>query len=105
MADAKPSSDPIDDVEPVTELDPDRIRGNLERIREQAGPEVEILAASKYIRAGDMGALAEGGLELVGENRLQDLEASASAGAIASPGTSSATCRAARSSGSCRWSG
>jgi uncharacterized pyridoxal phosphate-containing UPF0001 family protein len=61
-------------VEPVTDLDPARVRGNLERIREQAGPEVEILAATKYVRAEDMGALAEGGIELVGENRLQDLE-------------------------------
>jgi PLP dependent protein len=61
-------------VEPVTDLDPARIRANLERIREQAGPEVEILAASKYVRPPDMGLLAEGGVELVGENRLQDLE-------------------------------
>jgi PLP dependent protein len=62
-------------VEPVTDLDADRIRSNLERIREQAGPEVEILAATKYVRDEDMGALAEAGIELVGENRLQDLEA------------------------------
>jgi uncharacterized pyridoxal phosphate-containing UPF0001 family protein len=62
-------------VEPVTDLDPDRIRSNLARIREQAGPEVEILAATKYIRSEDMGALADAGIELVGENRLQDLEA------------------------------
>jgi uncharacterized pyridoxal phosphate-containing UPF0001 family protein len=61
-------------VEPVTDLDSGRVRANLERIREQAGPEVEILAATKYIRAEDMGALAEAGIELVGENRLQDLE-------------------------------
>lgn len=61
-------------VEPVTDLDVERIRSNLEEIREHAGPEVEILAATKYLRAGDMGALAEAGVELVGENRLQDLE-------------------------------
>jgi uncharacterized pyridoxal phosphate-containing UPF0001 family protein len=61
-------------VEPVTNLDPDRVRTNLERIREQAGPDVEILAATKYIRTEDMGALAEAGIEVVGENRLQDLE-------------------------------
>jgi uncharacterized pyridoxal phosphate-containing UPF0001 family protein len=61
-------------VEPVTDLDADRIRANLERIREQAGREVEILAATKYVRTEDMGALAEAGIELVGENRLQDLE-------------------------------
>ena len=61
-------------VEPVTDIDPARVRSNLERIRETAGPDVEILAATKYIRAEDMGALAEGGIKLVGENRLQDLE-------------------------------
>jgi PLP dependent protein len=62
-------------VEPVTSLDPAQIRSNLEPIREQAGPDVELLAATKYVRADDMGALAEAGIELVGENRLQDLEA------------------------------
>jgi PLP dependent protein len=62
-------------VEPVTNLDPATIRSNLERVREKAGPEVEILAATKYVPAEEMGALAEAGVELVGENRLQDLVA------------------------------
>ena len=62
-------------VEPVTDLDAERIRSNLARIREEAGPDVEILAATKYVRSEDMGVLAEAGVELVGENRLQDLEA------------------------------
>ena len=62
-------------VEPVTDLDPATIRSNLEGVREHAGPEVEILAATKYVRPDDMGALAEAGVDLVGENRLQDLEA------------------------------
>jgi PLP dependent protein len=61
-------------VEPVTNLDAGRVRSNLERIREQTGPEVEILAATKYVRTEDMGALADAGVELAGENRLQDLE-------------------------------
>jgi uncharacterized pyridoxal phosphate-containing UPF0001 family protein len=61
-------------VEPVTDLDPATIRSNLEGVREHAGPEVEILAATKYVLPDDMGALAEAGVELVGENRLQDLE-------------------------------
>jgi PLP dependent protein len=61
-------------VEPVTDLDVERIRSNLARIREQAGPGVEILAATKYIRTDDMGVLADAGVELVGENRQQDLE-------------------------------
>lgn len=62
-------------VEPFTDLDPERIRANLERIRERAGDEVEILAASKYVPLEEMGALAEAGVTLVGENRQQDLEA------------------------------
>jgi PLP dependent protein len=62
-------------VEPVTGLDPARISANLDRIREVAGPDVEILAATKYVPSEEMEALAEGGITLVGENRLQDLEA------------------------------
>jgi PLP dependent protein len=54
-------------------MDPDRVRRNLERVREQIGPEVEILAAVKYVEAGDLPALAEAGVELVGENRAQEL--------------------------------
>ncbi|MGH2924791.1 MAG: YggS family pyridoxal phosphate enzyme [Solirubrobacterales bacterium] len=54
-------------------IDAERIRRNLERARERAGPEVEILAATKYVAADSMGELAEAGVTLVGENRLQDL--------------------------------
>ena len=56
-------------------LDANRIRANLERVRERAGAEVEILAATKYVPLEEMGVLAEAGATLVGENRLQDLEA------------------------------
>jgi hypothetical protein len=56
-------------------LDAARIRANLERIRERVGPGVEVLAATKYVPLEEMGALAEAGIELVGENRLQELEA------------------------------
>src|SRR5262245_47413197 len=62
-------------VEPVTDLDVESIRSNLEEIRAEAGAGVEVLAATKYVRDEDMGALADAGVELVGENRLQDLEA------------------------------
>jgi PLP dependent protein len=51
------------------------IRRNLERVRERAGEGVEILAATKYVPLDEMGALADAGVSLVGENRLQDLEA------------------------------
>jgi uncharacterized pyridoxal phosphate-containing UPF0001 family protein len=56
-------------------LDPAKIAANLERARERAGEGVEILAATKYVPLEEMGALAEAGVELVGENRLQELEA------------------------------
>jgi uncharacterized pyridoxal phosphate-containing UPF0001 family protein len=61
-------------VAPITGLDPERVRANLERVREVAGPEVEILAATKYVPVDEMGTLADAGVKLVGENRLQDLE-------------------------------
>ena len=61
-------------AELITGLEPDRNRANLERVREKTGADVEILAATKYVPAEEMGALAEAGIELVGENRLQDLE-------------------------------
>ena len=62
-------------VEPFREIDPERVRANLERVRAEAGPDLEILVASKYVPLDQMGALAEAGVELVGENRLADLEA------------------------------
>jgi len=52
---------------------PDAVRDNLARIRERVGPEVEILAATKYVADSDLPALAEAGIELVGENRVQDM--------------------------------
>jgi len=56
-------------------LDPGRIAANLARAKEIAGPGVEILAATKYVPVEEMGALAEAGVTLVGENRQQDLAA------------------------------
>jgi uncharacterized pyridoxal phosphate-containing UPF0001 family protein len=56
-------------------LEPAKIAANLDRVRERAGEGVEVLAAVKYVPREEMGALAEAGVELVGENRQQDLEA------------------------------
>lgn len=50
------------------------VRRNLDRIREQAGPGVTIVAATKYASVEDMAVLLEAGVEVVGENRAQDLE-------------------------------
>jgi uncharacterized pyridoxal phosphate-containing UPF0001 family protein len=56
-------------------LSPDAVRANLARIRQEVGPEVTIVAATKYVSLDDMAALAHAGVEVVGENRAQDLEA------------------------------
>jgi len=55
-------------------LEAAKVRANLERVRERVGPDIEILAAAKYVPAEEMSALADAGVQLVGENRLQDLE-------------------------------
>jgi pyridoxal phosphate enzyme (YggS family) len=56
-------------------LSPDRVRDRYERIKEEAGPGVTVVAATKYVSIEDMAVLAEAGIEVVGENRSQDLEA------------------------------
>ena len=56
-------------------LEAGKIADNLDRVREVATDDVEILAATKYVPLEEMGTLAEAGVTLVGENRLQDLEA------------------------------
>ena len=54
-------------------MNAERVRANLERVRERIGPDVEICAATKYVAGDDLPVLAEAGIELVGENRAQDL--------------------------------
>ena len=55
-------------------LSTDTVAANYERIRGELGPEVTIVAATKYVDAADLPALAEAGIDVVGENRAQDLE-------------------------------
>ena len=55
-------------------MSPDAVRANLERVRAEVGPDVTIVAATKYVAFEQMAALAEAGVEVVGENRAQDLE-------------------------------
>jgi pyridoxal phosphate enzyme (YggS family) len=56
-------------------MSPDAVRANYERIKQEVGPDVTVVAATKYVRVEEMGALAEAGVEVVGENRAQDLQA------------------------------
>ena len=58
----------------ITGIDADRVRANLERIRGELPPEVEILAAVKYVPLEELGTLAEAGITIAGENRAQELE-------------------------------
>jgi PLP dependent protein len=51
------------------------VRSNHERIRAELGPGVTIVAATKYVSVDELAALAEAGVEIVGENKAQDLEA------------------------------
>ena len=56
-------------------MSPERIRERYEEIRAEAGPRVTVVAATKYVSIDELDALAEAGVEVVGENRAQDLEA------------------------------
>jgi len=51
------------------------IRERYERIREEVGPTVTVVAATKYVGIEQLALLVEAGVEVVGENRAQDLEA------------------------------
>jgi uncharacterized pyridoxal phosphate-containing UPF0001 family protein len=54
---------------------PDEVRSRYERIRGEVGDRVTIVAATKYVSVEELAVLAEAGIEVVGENRAQDLEA------------------------------
>lgn len=53
---------------------PDAVRSALARIRAEVGPGVTVVAATKYVSVEEMAVLVEAGVEVVGENRAQDLE-------------------------------
>ncbi len=56
-------------------LSPAEVRARYDIVQAEAGPHVTIVAATKYVSVADMAVLAEAGVEVVGENRAQDLEA------------------------------
>jgi PLP dependent protein len=69
----------------IEDIDASVVRANLARVREDiAGTgrdpgDVELLAAVKYVAVEHIGALVEAGIDVMGENRAQDLEAKAAA--------------------------
>jgi pyridoxal phosphate enzyme (YggS family) len=68
----------------ITGLDPERVRANVAAVRAEIAAaaaragrdadDVQLLAAVKYLPADELGALAQAGVTLVGENRAQELE-------------------------------
>jgi len=56
-------------------IDSEKVAANLARVEAEAGEGVEVLVACKYVPVEEMGALADAGVRLVGENRQQDLAA------------------------------
>jgi uncharacterized pyridoxal phosphate-containing UPF0001 family protein len=54
-------------------LSPAELRERYLRLQEELGPRVTIVAATKYVSVEEMAVLAEAGIEVVGENRAQDL--------------------------------
>ena len=53
----------------------DTVAANYRRIQSEVGPDVALVVATKYVSVAEMAILAEAGVEVVGENRLQDLRA------------------------------
>ena len=50
------------------------LRERYRRLRDEAGPDVTVVVATKYVTLDDLAVLAEAGIEVVGENRAQDLQ-------------------------------
>ena len=51
------------------------LRERYLRLREEAGAGVTVVVATKYVTLEELGVVAEAGVEVVGENRAQDLQA------------------------------
>jgi uncharacterized pyridoxal phosphate-containing UPF0001 family protein len=57
----------------VGRLDANVVRERYERIRDEVGSDATVVVATKYVAVDEMAVLAEAGVEVVGENRAQDL--------------------------------
>jgi pyridoxal phosphate enzyme (YggS family) len=53
----------------------DEIRQRYARVREEVGAGVTVVVATKYVSVAELALLADAGVEVVGENRAQDLAA------------------------------
>jgi PLP dependent protein len=54
-------------------LSPAEVRSRYDALRAEVGAGVTVVAATKYVTLEEMAVLAEAGVEVVGENRAQDL--------------------------------
>ena len=55
-------------------MSPDAVRATWSGSGREVGTDVTVVVATKYVSLEDMAVLAEAGVEVVGENRAQDLE-------------------------------
>ena len=55
-------------------MSPKSVRANYERIRSEVGDGVTVVAAIKYVALENLRVLVDAGIEVVGENRAQELE-------------------------------
>jgi pyridoxal phosphate enzyme (YggS family) len=58
----------------VTIASPAEIAERYSSLRDEVGPEITVVVATKYVSVENLAALADAGVEVVGENRAQDLE-------------------------------
>ena len=56
-------------------MSPEDVRARYEQVRAEVGDAVTVVVATKYVGVDELGILADAGIEVVGENRAQDLEA------------------------------
>ena len=56
-------------------MNADAVGERYRQVRDEAGPGVTVVAATKYVSLDELAILAEAGVEVVGENRAQDLVA------------------------------
>ena len=55
-------------------MTPEGVRAAYRAVCDEAGPDVTVVVATKYVSVAGLAVLAEAGVEVVGENRAQDLE-------------------------------
>ena len=58
----------------MSSLTSPEIRERYQRVREEVGASVTVVVATKYVAPDEMSALVDAGVDVVGENRAQDLE-------------------------------